>query len=103
MGEIRVVPGMIPELDPGFVPAALWNRSYRAVAAASGRRVAIALERSNGAVSRFDTVMGPDDPGMRETNFRYLERLVKFLLWSCGGWHVTVAGAEELVSQLQAV
>ena len=33
MKQINVISPIIPELDPGFVPAALWNREYRKLGA----------------------------------------------------------------------
>ena len=62
MKQITVNSPIIPELDPGFVPAALWNREYRKLAAADPASIDIAItcERSNGAVSRFDSRLLPD-------------------------------------------
>ena len=87
MKQINVISPIIPELDPGFVPAALWNREYRKLAATDGNAVKIAItcERSNGAVSRFDSMMLADTEENLELNFRYVERIVKFMLWAYGG------------------
>ncbi len=99
---IRTTMKCMPELDPEFVPAALWNREFdRLVAARSdSRELALCVERANGCVSRFDTRILPDAPECRTLNLRYVERIVKFLLWARGGWKLTVAGAPELVSEL---
>ena len=78
-------------LDPGFQPAVLFIREYEAAARASGQAVplAIGLERESGLRCRFETVVRPEaDAATR----RYVERLVKFLLWSRGGWMVTIGG-----------
>ena len=102
MAEIKINAPILPELDPGFVPAALWNREYRkaAAAAADSINIAITLERSNGAVSRFDTVLLADTEANLKLNVRYVERLVKFLLWACGGCEVTIAGAPLVAAEL---
>lgn len=92
-------PKFRPALDPGFVPASLWNRAYRA-AARNGRPLALALERSDGSVSVFHTSILPDTPDV--TN-RYVERLLKFLLWQKGGYRVTVAGDAAVADYLRAV
>ena len=93
---------VLPELDPGFLPAALWNREYRKLAASRpSHPLAITLERANGAVSRFDTVVLEETPENAELNLRYIERLVKFLLWAQGGWRVTVAGAPLAAESLR--
>ena len=95
---IQITMKCVPELDPEFVPAALWNREYGKLAAADAgrRKLALCVERANGCVSRFDTVILADTPENRALNLRYVERIVKFLLWARGGWKLTVAGAPEL-------
>ena len=93
---------VLPELDPGFLPAALWNRSYRKLAAARpSHPLAVTVERANGAVSRFDTVVLEETPENADLNYRYIERLVKFMLWAYGGWRVTVAGAPQAAERLR--
>jgi len=86
-------------LDPGFLPAALWNRAYRdAVAASSGANLALALERSDGLVSVYRTAVLPHCAGNVGLNYRYVERLLKFLLWQKGGYRVTAGGDPEIAS-----
>ena len=88
-------PAFRPALDPGFQPASLWNRAYRALVAERGGGIplALSLERSDGAVSVFRTAILPHDSRTAEINRRYVERLLKFLLWQKGGWRITVASA----------
>src|ERR1035438_9174221 len=89
---LPIAPRFIPPLDPAFVPASLWNRAYRSrVAETGGRPLAIALERSDGSVSVFHTAVLPHAGGAIALdhpylNQRYVERLLKFLLWQEGGW-----------------
>jgi len=82
-------------LDPGFLPAVLFNRNYLAGIHASGRAVplVLGLERECGLVSRFETFVRPDAD--TET-LRYVERVVKFLLWSRGGWKLHFGGPREI-------
>ena len=105
MKRIAFTSPIIPELDPGFVPAALWNREYRKLAAADSAAVKIAItcERSNGAVSRFDTVLLADTQENLDLNFRYVERIVKFMLWAYGGCEVAIAGAPLVAAKLAEV
>lgn len=99
--KIEVAMKLPPELDPEFVPAALWNREYRRLAAAAGERpLVLCLERANGTVSRFDTAILPESPEYDALTLRYVERIVKFLLWSRGGWKLTVAGSDRLAAEL---
>lgn len=102
MNDINVISPIIPELDPGFVPAALWNREFRKLAAASpdAVKIAITCERSNGAISRFDSVIPADTAENLELNYRYVERIVKFMLWAYGGCEVTIAGAPLVAAKL---
>jgi hypothetical protein len=62
---------------------------------ASGKSVplVIGLERESGLVSRFETSVMPD--GGEET-LRYVERIVKFLLWSRGGWKLQIGGPKAI-------
>lgn len=80
-----------PPLDPGFVPAIQFNRQYleRLRASGTAASLVIALERERGLVSRYATLAQPS--GESET-LRYVERLVKFLVWARGGWRLTIAG-----------
>jgi hypothetical protein len=57
-------PKFRPVLDPGFVPASLWNRAFRAKAVESGQpgTLAVALERKDGSTSVFRTPVLEGDP-----------------------------------------
>ena len=102
--SIPIAPRFVPRLDPGFVPASLWNRAYRTrVAATDGRPLAIALERSDGSVSVFHTSVLPHEGDAMALNQRYVERQLKFLLWQKGGWRVTIAGESSIAASLRAV
>jgi predicted NBD/HSP70 family sugar kinase len=81
-------------LDPEFQPPILVNRNYVANAKASGRAIplVIGLERERGLISRYETLV---DPRASET-VRYVERIIKFLLWARGGWKVHFAGPKEI-------
>ncbi|BCX49755.1 hypothetical protein HAHE_36630 [Haloferula helveola] len=91
-----------PVLDPGFVPAVAWNRLYRRVAGetSGARDVAVSLERPDGTVFRWNSLMLPDAAEHAEINLRYLERILKFLLWQKGGNRIRIAGAPELAAKL---
>lgn len=81
-----------PELDPSFVPLARLFLRYRHEAA---EPFAVALERENGQVSVYETALF-GTAGRAEEDRYYLERLVKFLLWCRGGFHVMLCGNETL-------
>jgi predicted NBD/HSP70 family sugar kinase len=104
--SLEVRPAVRPVLDPNFLPASLWNRVYRALVAQRGGGVplALALERNDGNVSVFRTaILPPDGAGAAELNERYVERLLKFLLWQKGGSRITVAGGADVAGYLRGV
>jgi predicted NBD/HSP70 family sugar kinase len=87
-----------PPLDPGFQPAVLARRRFAAAVTASGRPqpVQFALEQADGSVMRFDTDVLPEGHPAVAGNRRHVERLVKFMLWSRGGFRLHVAGPRAL-------
>ncbi len=93
-----IAPRFVPPAEPEFRPAVLANRAFREEVAASGQGVplVIGLERSDGSVSRYETVAYPDDHPRSEANLTYAERTVKFLLWARGGWRVYIGGPESV-------
>lgn len=94
-------PRFLPPLDPDFQPAVLWNRACVADARARNHEpLVIALEGENGRVSRFETVVRSDAGG---GTLRYVESLVKFLLWSRGGWRVIIGGPAAVASHVRGL
>jgi predicted NBD/HSP70 family sugar kinase len=93
-----VKPKCVPPLDEGFRPAALANRAFKREVRDSGGGVplVIALERTGGSVSRFETEALRDDYPQSTANLMYAERLVKFLLWQRGGWKVYIGGPQRI-------
>jgi len=87
-----------PKLDPGFIPFGVWRAAYLEGAK---KPIAIALERDKGRVSVHRTFIH-GTPEMAEADYRYVERYVKFLLWSTGGFKVSICGCSELTKKLQA-
>ncbi len=102
---MHVRPAITPPLDPGFVPAELWNRAYRTrcEASAGGHPLAIALERTDGTVSRYDTRVLPHTGENVALNRKYVERLVKFLLWARGGWRVLIGGDAAIAEMVRGI
>ena len=75
-----------PKLDPTFIPFGVWREAYLKDAK---QPIAIAVERDRGRVSVHHTFIH-GTPDMAEADYRYVERYVKFLLWSIGGFKVSV-------------
>jgi predicted NBD/HSP70 family sugar kinase len=98
------MPCLKPILDPDFVPAAVWNRTYRRrVRESGGHPLTIALERGPGGTSVFETAILPHAGDCIPLNHRYVERALKFLLWQKGGHKITVAGNPCIADYLRSV
>jgi len=99
-----VAPRVTPVLDPWFRPAVLANRGYREQVRASTRcvEVGLGLEQTDGSVSHFLTQVLPKNHPSAASSFGYLERIVKFLLWSRGGHRLHFAGPADLAAELAA-
>jgi predicted NBD/HSP70 family sugar kinase len=75
-----------PILDPDFVPAIMWNNEYKKqVTRNGGISLLIGLTRKDGSVFRYDIQIL--DPAKKESakTIKYIERIIKFLLWQKGG------------------
>ena len=99
-----VVPRVLPILDPQFRPAVLANRAFREQVWQSGKvlPVKLALEQSDGSVYHFSTEIFSETAPPATGNFIYLERILKFLLWSRGGWRIYFDGPASLSARLAA-
>jgi len=86
-----------PKLDKSFIPFGVWRAAYLKEAK---QPVAIAVERDKGRVSVHHTCIH-GTPAMAEADYRYMERYVKFLLWSKGGFRVSICGCSDIARRLQ--
>ena len=93
-----------PVLDPDFLPAADRRRKWDAEVAATGRPVLVkvALEQSDGSIFRRTCSIFPGDHPSAAGNLFHVERFLKFLLWSRGGFRIHMAAPEELVNGIRA-
>ena len=85
-----------PKLEPEFIPFGIWRTAYLQGAE---KPIAIAVERDKGHISVHHTVIH-GTPEFAEADYRYVERYVKFLLWSVGGFKVYVCGCSEIAQRL---
>lgn len=85
-----------PLLDSGYIPFEPWIKAYLAQAHSP---IAIAVERTGGKRSVYHSFIRDDS--FAEANYRYVERLVKFLLWSIGGYKVYICGCDALTERLK--
>ena len=88
----------LPELDQGFVPLGLFFKEYSKNAT---KPLCIAVERSGGQVGVYETrIYGT--PEMKAADDYYVDRLVKFLLWSWGGFKVSICGDDAVAETIRA-
>ncbi len=81
------------ELDPGFVPASIWNREYRkAVTNSANESIKLCLEQPNGIRYTIVESIFAESAKESELNFLFVERLLKALV---------EAGRGRLVSFLE--
>ena len=87
----------LPVLDPEFIPFGVWIDAYEKGAT---KPLTIAIERDKGKISVHHTKIH-GTPEMAEADYRFVERYVKFLLWSIGGFRIYIVGNSELAKHLQ--
>lgn len=88
-----------PELDPDFIPFGIWAEAYLKGAS---KPLTIAVEKDQGYISVHQTrIYGTAE--MAAADFRFVERYVKFLLWSIGGFRIYICGCPPLAKRLQEV
>ena len=85
-----------PVLDPGFIPFGIWAEAYLSEA---DHPISIAVEREDGKIHVRRSFLRGEE--YAEANYRYLERLVKLLLWSVGGFPVILCGCDALADRLR--
>lgn len=102
---LNVSAKFVPELDPKFVPAVLWNKAYREKVKSepNAEKLALCMKRNNGAVSRFDTAVLPHEGENIALNIRYVERLIKYMLWMYGAQTVTLGGNKAIAEAIQKI
>ena len=88
----------LPRLEPEFIPFGSWMDAYLKGAT---HEVKVAIERNERKISVWQTKIY-NTPEMAQADYRYLERYVKFLLWSVGGFRVYLCGAGDLCKKMQA-
>ncbi|MBQ8587506.1 MAG: ROK family protein [Oscillospiraceae bacterium] len=87
----------LPLLDDKFIPFGVWIDAYEKGAE---KPLTIAIERDKGKISVHHTkIHGTAE--LAEADYRYVERYVKFLLWSIGGFRIYICGDSALAQRLQ--
>lgn len=102
---MTIQPQFKPILDPGFVPAALWNRAFSQKVKNLSEPVTleVAITRNDDSVHRWATQILPHTAENAADNLKHVERAIKFLLWQKGGHTVMIKGSPELAQEIQAL
>jgi len=88
----------LPELDRDMLPLAPF---FAHIHEHGGKDYAVAVERYGGLISVYRTKLLGGDAHFA-ANCLYIERLVKFLLWSKGGFRVTLCGDSAVSDYIKA-
>ncbi len=94
-----------PILDPEFSPAVIWNKLYRERVnqSSDSTDIGIAIERSDGTVSVIKTKILVHQNDNISLNIKYVERLIKLLLWQRGGYKVIICGDPEVAKTIAKI
>jgi len=98
---IRRAPRIVPPLEADFQPAVLFDREFAGAVQSDGVPLVLGLLRDGQSFSRLTVRVFPDDHPRAAENWRYVERLVKFLLWQRGGYRLYVGGPRRLGEALR--
>ncbi len=82
------------KLDPQFAPLSVICRDMREATKENGQNIVIGIERNKGYTTTYKTRIFLDNTGHDDENFKFVERIVKSLLWVAGGYKVIIAGSE---------
>lgn len=97
VNSVKLDVGRSPILDPAFIPFAKY---YEAFLKTATKPLAIAIEREDGQIQVFETkIHGTDD--MFEADYVFVERIVKFLIWSRGGFKLTISGDSKIFAAIK--
>lgn len=88
-------------LDPLFTPLSLVCREMREKTKENGQDIVIGCQRNNGYTTVYKTRIFPDGTGHDEENFRFVERMVKALLWVVGGYKIIIAGSSVIGEKIK--
>ena len=88
----------LPELDGGFVPLEAFFAAHQKLAK---KPLRVAVERSRGQIGVWETRLIAD-AAHADADAYYLDRLVKFLLWSWGGFRVSICGDDAAAQRIAA-
>lgn len=91
----------IAKLEPEFQPMALVVREMRKATKEDGQDIIIAVVRNKGYTQTYKTRVFKDGMGHDAENFKFVERIVKTLLWAVGGYKIIIAGSPLIADYIK--
>lgn len=91
----------VPEYEKDFTPISVVLRDYKEdVKKHGGKPVRICVERNDGYNYIYNIDVYADD-AMKEKNYDLLERIVKSILWVCGGYKIYIDGDKYVADRIK--
>lgn len=90
-------------LDANFQPMAVVYRDFEEAAKAAGaQKLVVGVVRNKEYISTYELYVYQDNTGHDEENFKFVERVVKSMLWTRGGYKIIVAGSKLIGEKIKA-
>ena len=89
------------KLDPEFLPLSVVCREMQVATKENGQDIIIAVERNDGYTYTYKTRVFAEGTGHDEENERFVERIVKTILWVAGGYKIYIAGSEKIANKIK--
>ena len=95
----------VSNLDPGFVPAAVWNKAYRKLVGqqAGSVKFKMCLEQPNGIKHTISEKILPHTGEFQALNIKFVERQLKAMLWMVGGSRIHMAADHDLFDAIKEI
>lgn len=92
-------------LDPLFSPMVKNHKAYLSAVRLTKKAVTvlIAIERNQNQIARFETQIFGDEENQYQANYHYIERLIKTLLWTKGGFRIYLSCPKDLGMYIKSV
>src|SRR5690554_6077670 len=101
--KFNTKPKVKSHLDPNFNPAILAHLNFEKSVLKTNQynQVEIGIKRAEDDISVHKTVLFSDDHIDASQNEFFIERLIKALLWTKGGYQILIKGPESIKSFLK--
>ena len=100
-----IKPQVVPSLDDSFWPAVLWNYTFLNDIRNSKKSVplTIAIKKEDDSIFVYKTQIFTEESEFASSNYFYLERLIKTLLWIYGGNKIIIDSSKEIYEYVKKV